>query len=973
MTTDPNPDWLERGTLVPADGAHPILLNGSVAIWRIEHGGVDVFAVPLEAGVPAGAREHACRFGPGQVLFGLDVPVAEAAVGLLAVGLPHTQLRRLDIMRESLFGYPPPDSAPADADTTAAVWLDDWVRGLTRIISEPAPRVFKRPDFTAPLGARTGDNVYTQSDVIWVQPPARTDALDRMPAARPLPAGTPFPLTPSTWLHVKADQDIVCASTIDVVRAGAALEALDVFHAAFLDDLRQRRAQHDQAIQRQLTRQQQADAVRFGSALAGLAGVISDDNAGLTHVIRSNDPTLDACQLVLSATGVNVQLRGDAAQAAQPGSYVRYLARQAKVALRQVALTGERWWREDAGPLLAFRKADGGAVALLPVRDDHYLIVDPATGSRTVVDRESAAGLAGTAFMFFRSFPDQAIGVLDLLRFGLGGAGRDVARLFVFGALGGLLGLFTPIATGLLIDTVIPSAQHDELLQLVLLLLTAAFGISAFELTRGIALLRIKTRTDNAVQSAIIHRLLRLPAPFFRDYAAGDLALRAFGIGAIIHLLMTTTQSALFAWIFGLFSYVYLFFLNWQLALLATVLAAISLALTTAINFWRLRMERRMFQLQGDIASRVFQILNGIAKLRAGGAERRAFSLWADQFSRQKTLDFDVHRIANYLSTLDAGYIVLTSLMLFGMVALFKTDISTGTFLAFNAAFSQFLAATLAMSAALTGSLNAIPLYERAKPIMHTLPEASEGRHSPGELSGDIDINHVGFRYLADGPLILDDISIRIEPGEFVAFVGPSGSGKSTLFRLLLGFERPQAGAIYYDGQDLAGLDIGAVRRQLGVVLQNGRLMPGDIFTNIVGSSPYTLDDAWEAARMAGFEDDIKSMPMGMHTVIAEGAGTLSGGQKQRLMIARAIARRPRILLFDEATSALDNTTQAIVAQSVEQLNATRIVIAHRLSTIVRADRIVVIDAGRVVETGNYEELMARNGPFVELAKRQIA
>ncbi|MGZ8975802.1 ATP-binding cassette domain-containing protein [Methylomagnum sp.] len=312
-------------------------------------------------------------------------------------------------------------------------------------------------------------------------------------------------------------------------------------------------------------------------------------------------------------------------------------------------------------------------------------------------------------------------------------------------------------------------------------------------------------------------------------------------------------------------------------------------------------------------------------------------------------------------------------LVLFLIIAFLHINIGTGDFLAFNAAFTQFLTAILGLGTALTTLLNAIPLYERAQPILHTLPEVDGAGATPGELRGAIELSRVNFSYSADGPQILKDIDLRIAPGEFVAFVGPSGSGKSTLFRLLLGFEVPTSGAVHYDGQDLAGLNVRALRRQLGVVLQNGKLMPGDIFTNIVGSAPLTLDDAWEAARLAGLDGDIRAMPMGMHTVIAEGASTLSGGQMQRLMIARALVGKPRVLLFDEATSALDNRTQEQVSQSLERLNATRVVIAHRLSTIANADWIHVFEQGRVVESGTYGELMERAGRFAELARRQLA
>jgi ATP-binding cassette subfamily C protein len=297
---------------------------------------------------------------------------------------------------------------------------------------------------------------------------------------------------------------------------------------------------------------------------------------------------------------------------------------------------------------------------------------------------------------------------------------------------------------------------------------------------------------------------------------------------------------------------------------------------------------------------------------------------------------------------------------------------TTGEFLAFLAAFTQFLTATLLMSSSVVSVLNIVPLYERAQPIFHTLPEVSAAKSTPGDLRGDIEISHVTFRYKPNTPPILRDISVSVQTGRFVAFVGPSGSGKSTLFRLLLGFETPESGAIYYDGQDLAGLDIQEVRRQMGVVLQNGRLVNADIFTNIVGSAPLTMEDAWEAVRLAGMEPDIRQMPMGMHTVIGEGGGSLSGGQRQRLMIARAIVGKPRVILFDEATSALDNETQSCVSRSLEKLQATRIVIAHRLSTVMNADCIYVMDKGVVVQSGTFTELMAQGGLFHELAKRQL-
>jgi ABC-type bacteriocin/lantibiotic exporter with double-glycine peptidase domain len=285
----------------------------------------------------------------------------------------------------------------------------------------------------------------------------------------------------------------------------------------------------------------------------------------------------------------------------------------------------------------------------------------------------------------------------------------------------------------------------------------------------------------------------------------------------------------------------------------------------------------------------------------------------------------------------------------------------------------MFMGAALDLTATAVGLVGLIPTWERAKPILDAVPEFDLDKPDPGELTGRIEVSHLTFRYTEDGPLILDDVSLEARPGQFIALVGPSGAGKSTLLRILLGFDLPDSSSVYYDRHDLATIDVTAVRRQIGVVLQSSRLTAGDIYTNIVGSGSYALEDAWDAARMAGFEDEIRAMPMGLHTVVSEGGGTLSGGQRQRLLIARALVTRPRVLLFDEATSALDNRAQQIVSESIDRLHATRIVIAHRLSTIRNADRIYVLDGGRVVQSGTFDELMAEPGLFADLAARQEA
>lgn len=748
------------------------------------------------------------------------------------------------------------------------------------------------------------------------------------------------------------------------------------FHRMLLAQIAHQREAADKTAAGRAQARGQAQAGVIGAALDGMAGVLSGRRTRGIHG-ASGDALTDLFAEVLSAMRVRPRqplVPDTSAQAKQASLTERMgrLCRQANVGQRRVALDGVDWWRQPGVPLLAFRRDNGEPVALLPRRGGYYVVTAAAPKDQPL-DATGAAALAPDAVMLYRSFGPEPVTMWKLLRFGLLGTQPDLLRVAMFGALGGLLGILTPMATRLLTDSVIPSASGSQLAQLVLMLVTGALAMTTFEFTRAIAMLRVESWLGQVSQAAVIDRLVNLPVPFFRQYAAGDLAQRAFGVDSILLVLTGTVQSALLGWLFGLFSLAYLFYIDLRLAALATLLVAVSLLVALALNLLRLRLERRTHQLQGDIASLLLQLLTGIGKLRGSGAEPRAFARWATAFTRQKALDLRIRNLATWLQVWDSGYMVVCSMVVFAVLVFMPLAIGTGSFIAFQNAFGQFVAATLGMTSAITASLNVVPLYERARPILEAIPETSELKADPGTLQGSVEISKLHFRYAADAPWVLDDVSIRIEPGQFVAIVGASGSGKSTLLRVLLGFERPSVGAIFYDGNDLAGLDVTAVRRQFGVVLQNGKLVPGDIRSNIAGSTAVDTDAVWQAVDAAGLRADIEAMPMGLHTVISEGGSTLSGGQRQRLMIARALVRQPRILLFDEATSALDNQTQAVVAASVARLRATRIVIAHRLSTVANADCIYVMDNGRIVESGMYDALMARGGRFAELARRQIA
>jgi ATP-binding cassette subfamily C protein len=570
--------------------------------------------------------------------------------------------------------------------------------------------------------------------------------------------------------------------------------------------------------------------------------------------------------------------------------------------------------------------------------------------------------------------PAHSLGPAEILRFASRRAVRDLSLAGLVGMLMGALGTTIPLLTGQVFDRIVPAAERGLLFQLTAVLLVVYACSILFDLGRGLLLVRAQTRMDTRLEAAVWDRLLGLPLPFFRRYSAGDLAARAAGIGGIREVLAGATTTAILGGVFSLWNLGYLYVVDSRLALAATGLVAVAAVAAGVAAYFALRRQRIVAELDGKIGGLLLQLFTGMAKLRVTGAENRAFGVWARLFAKRRDADLGAEKVTARVSAFQSVYPILCSIALFWLLAGGEAQrLGTGDFLAFNAAFAAFLAAVLGLIEAGLQSLAVFPMYERAKPILTERVESQGGGDVRTELKGSIEVSHVSFRYDATSPLVLDDVNLRIEPKEFVAIVGPSGSGKSTLLRLLLGFESCTEGGVFYDRQALSGLDLRAVRQQIGVVLQTSRVMDGDIYTNIVGSTGLGIEDAWRAARQAAIAQDIEAMPMGMHTVLSQGGSTLSGGQRQRLLIARSLAAQPKILFFDEATSALDNVTQAAVSQSLESLRVTRVVIAHRLSTIRHADKIVVLDQGRVVQVGRFEELMAEEGPFRLLASRQTA
>ncbi|MCA9937964.1 MAG: NHLP bacteriocin export ABC transporter permease/ATPase subunit [Anaerolineales bacterium] len=963
----------KEGKLVEVEGNKPLLLDNPATAWVVYTGTIDVFAVPVANGHVTGTRRHLFRSGVGQVLFGLDMPRDTGTEwGLLVSGTPGTRL--LQMPRTRLWQL----ATSLEYSNLVSAMLNDWVIGLSLGIVKgivPKEYVLLETDEEAREVHLTDEQVaLPKKGVLWVKClEGQVQLMDR-PELGWVNGDSFLPLTSHTWLRPEDEVRLQVIDTDTFSQQDDGWRSLTHFHNLVREAIIYNIGEEALVERRRLEEKATSRKTIMETTLRHLTLPLTQDYAALPAAVAGDtqEAILTACQLVGKAMNLDIQPHPRAARGQPPEIALKYIVKASRLRMREVGLRDE-WWRTDSGPLLALTRGQR-PVALLPTSARGYDLVDPAENTRTPVTREVADTLSPIAFSFYRPFPNRPLALKDLVKLGFQHSRRDLVSVFVLGLSMSLLALVTPIATGRIFNEYIPEANVSNLVQVGIGLLMLALTVGIFQIARGVAILRVQSKMDAVLQAAIWDRLLSLPTDFFHRYSAGDLGTRAMGLSDIRRMLSGYILTIILNTLFSVTNLVLLFFYSTQLALIGILLVLVALGVTLIAGIYNVRSQRALQEIQGKVAGTVLQLLTGVIKFRVAGAEHHAFSLWSKGFVEQKRRYYKGRTITNNLAAYNAAYPLITSLVIFAMVGLSsQSTLNTGNFLAFNLAFIQFFNAWFMLGAILVHVLGIIPTYERMQPILQAMPEVDESKRDPGELTGEIEVNHVSFRYKADGPMVLKDVSMHIKPGEFVALVGPSGSGKSTMLRMLLGFAQPESGGIYYDNQDLSDLDLQEVRRQVGVVLQNATLMPGDIYTNLIGSAPnLTIEDAWEATRMAGIEEDISQLPMGMHTVVSERGGNFSGGQRQRLLIARAMINKPRVLFFDEATSALDNRTQDIVSRSLEGLKATRVVIAHRLSTIINADRIYVFDKGEIIQTGSYAELMRQPGPFAELARRQI-
>ncbi len=966
MANDFRPDdalaalFLERGDACAAPANQPVSLRESGHVWYVEAGAIDVLAAEFESGRMASTYKHFARLEVGQLAFSVDQ--SGHAMNLVAKGLQDTRLRRLTL--ECLL------EALENGDNSIAIrpeldrQIDFWIECVSAAVSRDMDG-FPATDLRLHPGPMTGTGVAAPGrGVVWlVASGMEASFLDLADTGH---HGL-VPVSRDAWIRLHGEETFDCRTTSELEGKCLLEEALPGFHEIAFDaeSLNRRLLLVDEAnLQVAQAARRRGEKARARTSLEALY------NSGLRSV---SDESAMARALRMIGRKEGFEIRMPVIAHSEEPSLADYCEASA-IRKRRVRLsTSKRWWLGDSGAMLAIRREDGQPLVLLPGLTGRYRVVDPLTGESSPADSGTAALFRETHYLYPRLPGNGASGLKELFRTGSCGVAWDVTVLVLTGIAAGILALTPAFAVNRLVGTVAPGGNAIPALQLAAILVGIGALVALLHILRGTALMRVEGRVAARLGALIWDRLLRLNPGFFRSHTAGELTARSMVFQDVRDQVAGVTADGVLSTLFLLPAFGLLFFYDAWLGWIALLLSAAMIGVTAAFCILQIRPQRRYLETMRRLAGDTQQFLTGISKLHTTGAEDLAFAAWARQYHGHKQAEIRLSILGEHLAAFGAAVPALASTVLFSIVAI-RGDggVDTADFLAVFTAVMVLCMVVIMLGNAARAVAFVKPACDQVLPILESPASTRKAGGVRPVLSGRILLDQVSYAYIPGGPRVLDEVSISAKPGEFVAIVGESGAGKTTLFRLLLGLEKPESGAVYYDGRDLAQLDFGVVRRQMGVVMQDSSLRPGSVLDNIIGTdSNLGEDDAWRALEQAGVADEIRAMPMGLHTSVGENSANFSGGQSQQIRMAAALVYKPRIIFLDEPTSWLDTRSQALAMKGIEDSTSTRLVIAHRLSTIRKADQIHVLHRGRLVQTGSYDELLAAEGRFRDLALRQ--
>ncbi len=955
-----------NGEVCSAAANCPVYMNDADVVWLVESGAVDILAAEFDGDCIQSPFRHVMRLEPGRLAFG----AAEDghSLRLVAKGLEGTRLRVFS--RNSLLAALTPPNHGGSLLPELVAQTDYWIENLASSVAhemEGRPRI----EFRLSSGVKVGSGIASATrGVKWIV----ADALDAtfldVADARTTGGGGMMPVTEDSWIRIHATEGLACMSTGDLDIGKLLTRALPEFHRLALsaESMNRRMLLVDEANLQVVQASQRRHAkIRARASLAALTNRDPEPENG-------NEKTLlgDALRIIGEREGLEFRTP-DVISKGEPT--LRDFCEASGIRARRVRLVAEdRWWLGDSGSMLAFRRADKQAVALTPGLNGQYQIVDPATGKSTRADANSTHQLQD-ACLFYPRLPEEgAAGLSDLFRAAGAVLSTDISLLLLMGLASGTLTLAPVVAINLLIGTMVPGGDATGLFQLSALLTGLAFVSALFHVLRGTALMRLEGRLAARLGAIVWDRLMRLRPDFFRRYSTGELEARSMVFQDIRDHVSGVAADGVLSSLFLLPALGLLFFYDVGLGLAVACFSALVLAATIISCILHVGPQRRYLETSRQLAGNIHQFISGISKLRTSGAEDSAFAAWAEKYREQKQAEIRLSALSEHLAAFSSATPAFASAILFAMTIWHGGGLETANFVAIHTAAMIFSMSAITLGNSVRAIAFIAPACEQVKPVLASPADVGSRRGVRHKLVGEVLLDQVSFGYSGQGQNVLQDVTIHAKVGELVAIVGESGAGKSTVFRLALGLETPSSGAVYYDGQNLAQLNPGAIRAQTGVVMQDGFPQLGNILEAIIGvDDDLTVDDAWRAAGMAAVEEDIRAMPMGLYTTVSENSATFSGGQSQRIYLAAALVRDPRIIFLDEPTSWLDTRSQAQTMKSIENSTCTRFVIAHRLSTIRKANRIYVLKDGRVAQSGKFDDLLQVSGPFRDMALRQMA